>query len=66
MGKLILLEEIVCRKTAGELDNSAAEGVINSRVQPKRTKSMDMRFEWLLDCEQPGPLIFVGSPGRQI
>ena len=34
-----------------QTDNSTAEGVINSRVQPKRTKLMDMRFEWLMDQE---------------
>ncbi len=28
-----------------------AEGVINSTIQPKRTKSMDMQFEWLRDRE---------------
>jgi hypothetical protein len=32
-----------------QTDNSTAEGIINSRVQPKRTKAMDMRFHWLRD-----------------
>jgi hypothetical protein len=32
-----------------QTDNLTAEGDINSRVQPKCTKLMDMRFEWLLD-----------------
>ena len=36
--------------TPMQTDNStAAEGIINSRVQPKRTKAMDMRFYWLRD-----------------
>ena len=27
--------------------NSTVKGVINNKMQPKRTKSMDMRFHWL-------------------
>eukprot|EP00804_Cyclotella_cryptica_P003008 CCRYP_006016-RB/>CCRYP_006016-RB protein AED:0.44 eAED:0.43 QI:0/-1/0/1/-1/1/1/0/200 len=30
-----------------QTDNSTAESIINSRVQPKQTKAMDMRFHWL-------------------
>ena len=30
--------------TPVQTDNSTAEGIINSRVQPKCTKAMDMRF----------------------
>ena len=33
--------------TPVQTDNSTAEGIINLRVQPKRTKAMDMRFHWL-------------------
>ena len=32
-----------------QTDNSTAEGIINSKVQPKRTKAMDMQFHWLWD-----------------
>jgi hypothetical protein len=32
---------------AVQTDNSTAEGIINIRVQPKCTKAMDMRFNWL-------------------
>jgi hypothetical protein len=35
--------------TPVQTDNSSAEGIINSRVQPKRTKAIDMRFHWLRD-----------------
>jgi hypothetical protein len=35
--------------TPVQTDNLTAEGIINSRVQPKRTKAMDMRFHWLRD-----------------
>ena len=34
-----------------QTDNSTAEGVVNSKIQPKRTKAMDMRFHWLRDRE---------------
>jgi hypothetical protein len=47
-----------------QTDNSTAEGVINSRVRPKRTKSMDMRFEWLLDREQQGQFKIYWRPGK--
>jgi hypothetical protein len=35
--------------TPVQTDNSTADGIINSRIQPKRTKAMDMRFHWLRD-----------------
>ena len=34
-----------------QTDNSTAEGVVNRKIQPKRTKAMDMRFHWLRDRE---------------
>ena len=30
-----------------QTDNSTADGVVNNKVQPKRTKPTDMRFHWL-------------------
>ncbi len=47
----IILEEIGHKQPATpvQVDNSTAEGIINKRVQPKRTKAMDMRFHWLRD-----------------
>jgi hypothetical protein len=35
--------------TPVQTDNSTAEGIVKLRVQPKRTKAMDMRFHWLHD-----------------
>jgi len=35
--------------TPVQTDNLTADGIINLRVQPKRTKAMDMRFHWLHD-----------------
>jgi hypothetical protein len=51
-------------RTPIQTDNSTAEGVINSRVKPKRTKSMDMRFEWLLDRQQQGQFKIYWRPGK--
>ncbi len=34
-----------------QTDNAMAEGVVNGKVQPKRTKAMDMPFHWLRDWE---------------
>ena len=42
-----------------------AEGVINSKVQPKRTKAMDMRFHWLRDRECQEQFRFYWRPGKQ-
>eukprot|EP00804_Cyclotella_cryptica_P022725 CCRYP_012522-RA/>CCRYP_012522-RA protein AED:0.38 eAED:0.38 QI:0/0/0/1/0/0/2/0/227 len=49
----IILEELGHRQPATPIqtDNAMAEGVINGKVQPKRTKAMDMRFHWLCDRE---------------
>ncbi len=33
-------------------------------MRPKRTKAMDMRFEWLLDCEQQGQFKIYWKPGK--
>ncbi len=41
-------------KTPIQTDNSMAEGVINKKTQPKRTKAMDMRFHWLRDRKVQG------------
>eukprot|EP00804_Cyclotella_cryptica_P025774 CCRYP_002954-RA/>CCRYP_002954-RA protein AED:0.38 eAED:0.38 QI:0/0/0/1/0/0/2/0/394 len=35
--------------TPVQTDNSMADGIINSQVQPKHTKAMDMCFHWLQD-----------------
>eukprot|EP00804_Cyclotella_cryptica_P021956 CCRYP_000903-RA/>CCRYP_000903-RA protein AED:0.16 eAED:0.16 QI:0/0/0/1/1/1/4/0/960 len=52
----IILEELGHTQPATPLqtDNSTAEGVVNGKIQPKRTKAMDMRFHWLRDrkCQE--------------
>jgi hypothetical protein len=47
-----------------QTDNLTAEGVINSRVWPKRTQLMEIRFEWLLDREQQGRFWIYWKPGK--
>ncbi len=34
-----------------QTNNAMAEAVTNRKVQPKRTKAMDMRFHWIRDRE---------------
>jgi hypothetical protein len=38
-------------KTLIQTNNSTVEGVINSKIQPKRTKAMDMGYHWLRNRE---------------
>ena len=49
----IILEELGHKQlpTLLQTNNCMAEGVVNGKVQPKRTKAMDMRFHWLRDRE---------------
>ena len=50
--------------TPVQTDNSTADGIINSRIQPKRTKAMDMRFHWLRDRGvNQGQFRFYWRPG---
>ena len=50
-------------KTPMQTDNSMEEGLINKKIQPKCTKSMDMRFHWLQDRESQEQCHF--SEGRE-
>ena len=45
-------------------DNTTAEGVIKNKIQPKRTKAMDMRFHWLRDREAQQQFKFIWRPGK--
>ena len=51
-------------RTPIQTDNSTAAGVVNSIIQPKRTKAMDMRFHWLRDREAQGQLRIYWRPGK--
>jgi hypothetical protein len=41
-----------------------AEGAINNKIQPKRTKAMDMHFHWLRDCWAQDQLRIYWRPGK--
>eukprot|EP01082_Thalassiosira_pseudonana_P012157 g10896.t1 g10896 contig40:58240-58788(+) len=47
-----------------QTDNAMADGVINGKVQPKRTKAIDMRFHWLRDRECQQQFRFYWRPGK--
>jgi hypothetical protein len=44
-------EAVYIRFILIQMDNAMADAVINGKIQPKRTKAMDMRFHWLRDRE---------------
>jgi hypothetical protein len=50
-------------RTPIQTDNSTAEGVINNKIQPKRTRAMDMRLHWLRDREAQRQFRFYWRPG---
>ena len=62
----IILEEMGHKQppTPLQTDNSAACGVVNGKVQPKRTKAMDMRFHWLRDRECQEQFRIYWAPGK--
>ncbi len=51
-------------RTPIQTDNSTADGVINNKIQPRRTKAMDMRFHWLCDRESQGQFKIYWRPGK--
>jgi hypothetical protein len=51
-------------KTPIQTDISTAEGFINSKIQPKRTKSMDMWFKWLKDRQAKEQFRFYWRSGK--
>jgi hypothetical protein len=51
-------------QTPIQTDNLMAEGVINSKIQPKRTKTMDMPFHCLQDQEAQDHLRIYWRPGK--
>ena len=49
----IILHELGHKQptTPLQTNNSMADAVVNGKIQPKRTKAMDMCFHWLRDRE---------------
>ena len=62
----IILEEMGHKQPATPLqtDNAMADAVINGKIQPKRTKAMDMRFHWLRDRECQEQFRIYWRPGK--
>ena len=62
----IILEEMGHKQppTPLQTDNAMAEAVTNGKVQPKRTKAMDMRFHWLRDRECQQQFRIYWRPGK--
>ncbi len=50
-------------RTPIQMDNTTAEGVINNKIQPKRTKAMDMHFHLLRDRKTQGHFRIYWRPG---
>jgi len=49
--------------TPVQTDNTTAVGVITHKIQPKRTKAMDMRFHWLRDRAAQEQFRWIWRPG---
>jgi len=60
-----LLEEMGHKqpKTPIQTDNSTTCGVVNSKIQPRWTKAMDMRFHWLRCRDKQGQFWYYWRPG---
>ena len=58
----IILEEMGHKQppTPLQTDNAMAEAVSNGKIQPKRTKAMDMRFHWLRVENAKSNFAFIG------
>jgi hypothetical protein len=50
-------------RTPIQTDNSTALGVVTNNIQPRRTKSMDMRFYWLRCRDAQGQFRYYWRPG---
>lgn len=62
----IVLEELGHKQppTPLQTDNAMADAVCNGKVQPKRTKAMDMRFYWLRDRQCQEQFRIYWRPGK--
>ena len=62
----IILEEMGHKQppTPLQTDNAMADAVCNGKIQPKRTKAMDMRFHWLRDRECQKQFRIYWRPGK--
>ena len=51
-------------QTSVQTDSSTIEGVINSKLQPKQTKAMDMQFHWLSTLPTISPSTIQLKPSK--
>jgi hypothetical protein len=51
-------------RTPIQTNNTKAEGIINNKIQPKRTKAMDMRFHWLHNRKAQRQIKIIWRPGK--
>ncbi len=63
---IIILKEMGHKQppTPMQTNNAMTDGVINGKVQPKRTKAMDMQFHWLQDRECQQQFRIYWQPGK--
>ena len=47
-----------------QTDNKMAEGLINNKIVPKATKSIDMNFHWLRCRDSQGQYRYYWRPGK--
>ena len=62
----IILHELGHKQPATPLqtDNAMVDAIVNSKIQPKCTKAMNMRFHWLHDSKCQGQFIIYWRPGK--
>jgi hypothetical protein len=62
----IILEELGHKQSPTPLrtDNAMEDAVVNGKIQPKKTKAMDMRFHWLRDRECQQQFKIYWRPGK--
>ena len=62
----IILDELGHKQppTPLQTDNAMADAVVHGKIQPKRTKAMDMRFHWLRDRECQQQFRIYWRPGK--
>ena len=61
----VALEEMGHKQplTPIQTDNTIAEGIANSSMRKKRTKAMDMRFQWMQDRDNQGHFLIYWKRG---
>ena len=63
---IIILDEMGHTKplTPLQIDNTMVDAMVNGKVGPKRTKTMDMQFRWLKDRECQEQFRIYWRPGK--